>query len=691
MSALGALGLVTVFGCSTAKGPHRPWIHKVYFHGVKQIKDKEVRPKVALQQSSWFPLTPKKYLEHPMAVEFDRERILNYYRTRGFFATTVPRAEITNYKLDPKKDPATPEAVQSVDVHYTVEEGLPVTLTAIKIEGLDALPPADASYAQREVRVHIGERLEHQAYLETKALLVLQLHKRGYAFASVKSAELTVDRDARTAGVHIVVEPGSKVVFGELLVQGTERVDAAALKKHAALPAGEGFKPDTVDAVQGRLYSLGLFSTVLVEPVPSPRGPGIADVRVTVKEGKYRELRVGVGIGIEPLRNEAHGELLYTQRRFLGGLRVLQLTLQAGYAALPAVWAVPLRRHGPIGLIKTDFTQPDLLGRSSALTLSLGYEVGVQYAYEYHGPSLRLGVTKGLWRDRISLAASYNFQFLDFFNVEQGLEGDSSSSVLFGFVDPYRLGFLQEQVALDLRNRPIDATRGVYLLLSAEQGGVYTGSAFSYQKLMPEVRGYYTIGNRFTIAARVQFGHIFAQGELGSPITQRFYLGGPNSHRGFTYNRLSYQRCSGALDSPAGPVPLLLSCRDTRVDQLADLQRLPTGGDTLLLGQLELRLGLFRLARQWVTLAAFVDAGDVTPPAATCAVGGCGGDSSTLNLDITKLHVAVGGGLRYRTIIGTIRFDLGVRLNRLEAVEDNLENPDPGQRIAYHISIGESF
>ena len=107
-------------------------------------------------------------------------------------------------------------------------------------------------------------------------------------------------------------------------------------------------------------------------------------------------------------------------------------------------------------------------------------------------------------------------------------------------------------------------------------------------------------------------------------LTQRFYLGGPNSHRGFTYNRLSYQRCSGALDSPAGPVPLLLSCRDTRVDQLADLQRLPTGGDTLLLGQLELRLGLFRLARQWVTLAAFVDAGDVTPPAATCAVGGCG-------------------------------------------------------------------
>ena len=42
-------------------------------------------------------------------------------------------------------------------------------------------------------------------------------------------------------------------------------------------------------------------------------------------------------------------------------------------------------------------------------------------------------------------------------------------------------------------------------------------------------------------------------------------------------------------------------------------------------------------------------------------------------------------------MIGTIRFDLGVRLNRLEALENGQENPDPDQRFAYHISIGEAF
>ena len=39
------------------------------------------------------------------------------------------------------------------------------------------------------------------------------------------------------------------------------------------------------------------------------------------------------------------------------------------------------------------------------------------------------------------------------------------------------------------------------------------------------------------------------------------------------------------------------------------------------------------------------------------------------SVDITNLHWAAGGGVRFKTIIGTLRFDVGVRLNRLAAME----------------------
>ncbi len=713
-SGVGRIALLSAalnsIACGGAQGPHRPWIHKVYLHGTKQIKAGDVREKTVVQQSPWFPLAPRRYLDQPLTVEVDRERIATYYQTRGYFSAAVPQAEIKPYKKDPRIDPALPEATQAVDVHFHIQEGEPTRITAVNIRGLEAVPAADAAYVQEELPVHVGQVFEHQPYLMTKERLLYRLKERGYAFAQLEDAKVEVDRDARTAVIHIALVPGKPMTIGTLTIRGTDKVDVGPLYRHAALPSGDPYTPATLAAVQGRLYSLGLFSTVQVEPVPNPQRPDVADVVVQVKEGKHRELRVGAGVGIEPLRNEVHAELLYTQRRFLGGLRVFTATLQPGYAALPAVWADPLRRHGPILLAKADITQPGVLGRSSAVSAALSYEVGVQYAYQYHGPSARLAASKSFWRDRIHASLSYNFQFLDFFATEESLSNSSDGGgTLFGFVDPYRLGYFQQQIALDLRNSAVDATRGFFAQVIAEQGGVYTGSAFSYQKIVPEVRAYYTLFDRLTVAARVQFGQIFTQGDLGSPITQRFYLGGPNSHRGFSFNRLSYQMCSGAATTEQGPTPVLRPCRDVievpsteppdekpvklndKPIRLRDMQRLPTGGDQLLLGQLELRVRLLKLFGNWFSVTAFADVGDVAPPPGLCAQTGCTPGESLEQLDFSRLHVAVGGGIRYRTVIGTIRFDLGVRLNHLEAVEGNRENPDPGQQVAYHISIGEAF
>lgn len=692
--ACGMLLLVSALagasGCHS-KGPYRPWIHKVYFHGVRQIKEKDVRAKIAVQQSSWFPLLPKKYLDHPTMAEVDRERIATYYQTRGFFSTRVPKVEITTYKKNLKKPPSAPEYIVAVDVHYTVAEGEPTRITKVTIDGLDSLGQDGQSAIRRAISgLKVGERFEHEPYLVAKDTLVRQLQKRGYAFARIASADVAVDRDQRTAEIHLTADAGRKATIGEANIQGTVHVDAAALKKHAAVPTGDSYRPETLEGIQGRLYSLGLFSTVRVESVANTAHPEIADVQIAVSEGKHRELRLGVGFGIESLRTEVHAEALYTQRRFLGGLRTLQLTLQPGYAALPAVWSNPIYRHGPMLTFKADFTQPDVLGPHSALNATLSYDLGLEYAYQYHGPSLRLGVNRSFWDERIRLGVSYNFQFLDFFSADPSLLSDpQETGSRFGYVDPYRLGYLQEQVALDLRDRPVDARRGFYLALLAEQGGVYAGSAFDYQKLMPEARGYIPLGQRVIIAMRVMFGQIFVQGDLGSPITQRFYLGGPNSHRGFTYNRLSYQVCSGTPNE-GYPIPSRQPC-SADPSTFADFRRIPIGGDQMLIGQFELRVNLVRLFDNWLTLASFVDAGDVSAPHNSCTGGSCSAIPYPSSLDLTKLHVAVGGGLRYRTIVGTIRFDLGVRLNRLDTIEDGIENPDPGSRIAYHISIGESF
>jgi outer membrane translocation and assembly module TamA len=144
----------------------------------------------------------------------------------------------------------------------------------------------------------------------------------------------------------------------------------------------------------------------------------------------------------------------------------------------------------------------------------------------------------------------------------------------------------------------------------------------------------------------VRYG--IAAGDL--PITQRFFSGGANDHRGFTYRRLAPMSFGTDLNG----------------------RRMPIGGDAMFETSLETRIDLFRLFGNWVGLVPFLDGGDVT--------------NLPIQPDVTYLHWAAGLGLRYRTVVGPIRFDVGYRLNRYGEAE-----PDPGARFAFHLSMGQAF
>jgi outer membrane translocation and assembly module TamA len=151
------------------------------------------------------------------------------------------------------------------------------------------------------------------------------------------------------------------------------------------------------------------------------------------------------------------------------------------------------------------------------------------------------------------------------------------------------------------------------------------------------------------LAARARYGRLWTGGGTDdAPVPIRLYGGGANDHRGFGYERLAPQR----TDSKGNLIPI--------------------GGEESALGTLEARLDLFKLNKRWLSLATFVDAGDVTEPNA---------------LALGNLHYAAGLGLRYDTLIGPVRVDVGYRLNRTNGPMD----PDPGSHFAFHLSLGEAF
>lgn len=244
-------------------------------------------------------------------------------------------------------------------------------------------------------------------------------------------------------------------------------------------------------------------------------------------------------------------------------------------------------------------------------------------AFAEESATARVGVETSVgedWRVGTSVEASAAL-------VESDIEDDTA----------YLLGF-PTFANLDRSNDQLNATEGFRLFLAAAPytglnngdpayfGRISLGGAF-YQPLIGE--------NRLVLAMRARAATILSRSIDDVPVNQRFFAGGGASVRGYAFQSISPTNDAG--------------------DQ--------TGGRFLSENSLELRARFM----EDLGLVAFVDTGYVAAepfPDAT-----------------ETLHVGVGGGVRYYSPVGPIRFDLAFPLHR--RADDSL--------FEFYISLGQAF
>ena len=197
-------------------------------------------------------------------------------------------------------------------------------------------------------------------------------------------------------------------------------------------------------------------------------------------------------------------------------------------------------------------------------------------------------------------------------------------------------------------------------LLSPGDGGILSadanlamraiGSQVGFAKVFMQAFAYRRVPSvpRVVLAggARVGLVHGFAQ-TLGDgttvelvPASQRFFTGGSNTVRGFQQDRV------GAPD-------------------ILDARGLSNGGTGLMVLNAEIRTAITRE----IGLATFVDSGNVF--------------SRISEMHVSDLRTSMGAGLRYRSPIGPLRFDIGWKVGALRITDS--------RRWDFHFSIGEAF
>src|SRR5213078_2408346 len=86
------VALVLVAGCAHEEA-HGPWVHDIEFHGNRALSGGDIQDVIALEETSWIPLAPKRYFD-PLKLEVDRRRIEAYYQAHGFFLARVTGVQV---------------------------------------------------------------------------------------------------------------------------------------------------------------------------------------------------------------------------------------------------------------------------------------------------------------------------------------------------------------------------------------------------------------------------------------------------------------------------------------------------------------------------------------------------------------------------------------------------------------------
>jgi outer membrane protein assembly complex protein YaeT len=546
-------------------------------------------------------------------------------------------------------------------VTFHVEEGPQTTVHQLALTGLsgDMLKALWPSLLSKPAQPYSPGRAA--ADRDTISNYLANL---GYAQAEV-NWHASPANEQRQVDLDFRIELGSQERIRRIVVLGNEHTRLGVIRRELVIRQGQPLSQDSVADSQRQLYELGMFSQVQIAPQDQPSSETEKTVLVAVEESRRWTLGYGGGLEVQRLGSN---------------------NPQGTFKASPRI-SLNLNRLDVGGHAQT-FT---LWGRLSYIDTGAGTGYVIPYLFNRRDLSLRINGLVDRSRDVLTftddqkggsvtvekrfststvISGRYSFSRVEALDISNRISPQEVPLLS----RPARVAGFGGSFVSDHRDDPLDATRGSYALGDAgimykDFGSQTPSQAWPYfanfVRLMGQYASYYQVNSHLVFARNTRVGLDSPFGnDANIPLPEKLFMGGSNSHRGFSINQ-------------AGP-------RDPQTGY-------PIGGNALFFNSFELRL---RMPQKRLGFVLFNDTGNVfttirrmrllkfsqTRPLT---------DVDTLDYDSD----AVGVGLRYKTPVGPLSFDVGYNLNppRYNVTTNGVVGVQQLARFQFFLSVGQSF
>jgi outer membrane translocation and assembly module TamA len=595
-------------------------------------------------------------------LKLDLERIQRWYEARGFYDAQLLRARLKPEAAEESDEARCEDPPCEVEIRLTVREGRPVLVRHVKLQVEGALPPALRAALDAAVGLEQGDRFDEAYYEEAKHSVLRELREAGYAHAQV-SGDVALHRGLLWADLTLQVRPGVLSRIGKVHIHSSSEVPRGPVVSAARLKRGQPYRESDLDEAQRAIYALGAFSAVTVHGNLEGDSEEV-DIEIDLEPRRKSEWQLGAGLMSGLLTTGAAAaewmsvpqwdtHLLgrYEHRNFFGKLRHFEIEERPRMLFLAPFPKVPDDSPRFGNALDANFSQPGVFERRTRLLSNARWEYGPDpfVLFFRHDIGVALGLERAFARERrLTIRVVLHQDVMEVSKRQPLVEDQEVPS-------SYRLPFIEQRIALDLRDDSVQPTKGAYLATSLHEALQLWGPSWNYLRLTPEARGYVPLGLGIVVAARFALGmlHIMSASPALDETSQKL---GPQV----------YRLRGGGAQSNRGFAPGTLG------DGLS-------GGIRRWESSLELRVPL----NKSFSLAFFGDMGDV---------------HAGKGFRFSHLNTTLGGGMRYRTVIGPIRLDAGYRPDALQRTQGGPPANAPQTDLGFakfngaiHLTIGESF
>lgn len=573
----------------------KSYIKEIIIEGNESIKSGDIKDKLYSKPKSIISFITSRGLYRPEEIDRDSDRIRAVYLDQGYLDVNVSK----------------PEKVYSEEkkghiITFRVEEGQQYRVGSVSIGG-------DLIATNEELvdllKLKKGEIFKSSYVADDIDILTTYYGNKGYAFANV-DPRIFPNKSSLQVDVNFTIEKGKEVYVRRIDISGNVRTRDKVIRREILIEEQSLYNASQISAIKPRILRRGYFEADI--QVDTERVPGVddqVDINISVKEKPTGFFSVAGGFSsvetvlfsgqIQESNLFGYGKLLSLSAQ-VGGVTQLFSLNYSDPVFLDSEWNMNAR------IFRTNREFRDFDRKSFGGALSFG---------------------RRIWK-HLRAEVGYRFESEDIGDVfgDARLIITESSRTISG---------LSIGAVWDSRNNFLDPTKGLIARTSIEYAGPFGGDT-DFIKYRANLRYYYPVWKSTVFAFTGRYGYLNLM-DVGNDLVvgERFFLGGPNSLRGFKFRRV------GA--------------------------RVPTDdGDFVIIGgSQELLLSaeyIVPLVKQInVKGVLFVD------------IGNAYNDGEKISFDSQDIRRDVGFGFRWLSPLGPLKLDVGFPIGDRLADEDSFE------------------